>query len=268
MSTPYLPPLDRLLALGKPEVDYRVPWPDYRSTGLSAEHVPELIRMATDAELVEGDDDAAETYGGIHAWRTLGQLRAEAAIDPLLDFLGETDDEWALGEIPEVLGMMGPAAFEPLRAALARWSLQRDSWVAGAAARGLMEITKRFPDTRDAAVEALARQLRWWARQDPDLNTTLVHDLVEMHAVEAAPVIEEAFAADAVDTRWFADDWEDVQVALGLLPERITPRLPYVPPVRPSPMPFLRVQVAKPAAGPKRRKKAGKATRRHKSKRR
>jgi hypothetical protein len=178
------------------------------------------------------------------------------------------DSDVAHGELPVVLGMIGPAAIEPLRAALGRWSLASAPWAAGAAGSALAEIAQRFPETRDTAVAALTRQLRWWARHDPDLNAMLVHDLVELHAVEAAPVIEEAFAADAVDTSWGDDDWEDVQVALGLLPERITPREPYVPPVRLRPMPFLRILAAKPTAAAKRRKKAGKAARQRKGKRR
>ena len=263
MSAPYLPPLDQLLALGRPEAGYREPWPDYLAMGFAEEHVPELIRMATDEELVEGDENAPQTYGGIHAWRTLGLLRAEAAIEPLVGLL-LTDDDWEMNEVPEVLGMIGPAAFEPLRAALARWSLQQDSWVAGAAARGLVEIATYFPEARDAAVAAVTRQLRWWGRQTPDLNTILIADLVVLEAVEAAPVIEEAFAAGAVDTRWIPD-WEDVQVALGLLPERITPRPVYVP-VRPHSTPF-RIVPPTNAPRPKRRPKARQAARRHNRKR-
>jgi hypothetical protein len=268
VSAPYLPPLDALLALGRPEVDSRLTQPDYLAMGFTGEDVPELIRMATDAELADGDDDAAETYAGIYAWRMLALLRAEAAIEPLIGHLGETDDEWALDELPEVLGMIGPAALEPLRAALARWSLQRESWVAGAAASGLVEVAARFPETRDAAVAALARQLRWWARHDPKLNTLLVADLVALRAVEAAPVIEEAFAADAVDTRWFADDWEDVQVALGLLPERITPRPSFMPPSRLRPTAVRLAPAPAPAVVPKRRRKAEKAARQRNRKRR
>jgi HEAT repeat protein len=267
VSTPYLPPLDQLLALGRPEVGYRTPWPDYLAMGFTGEHVPELIRMATDAELVESGEDIPEAYGGVHAWRTLGLLRAEAAIGPLIELLGDTDDKWALDELPEVMGMIGPAAFDPLRATLTRWSLQQDSWVAGAAGRGLVEIAMRFPDARDTVVAALTRQLRWWARHDPGLNTILIAELVVLEAMEAAPVIEEAFAGGAVDTR-LIPDWEDVQVALGLLPERITPKPPYVPPVRLSSAPFFRILAAKPTAAPKRRKKAGKAARQRKHKRR
>jgi len=116
-------------------------------------------------------------------------------------------------------------------------------------------------------VAAVTRQLRWWGRQTPDLNTILIADLVVLEAVEAAPVIEEAFAAGAVDTRWIPD-WEDVQVALGLLPERITPKPVYVPPIRPGPKPVIRIVPPAGAPGAKRRPKGGKAARQRKHKRR
>jgi hypothetical protein len=44
--------------------------------------------------------------------------------------------------------------------------------------------------------------------------------------VESAPVMEAAFAADRVDIS-INGDWEDVQVELGLLPERRTPKPRY-----------------------------------------
>jgi hypothetical protein len=269
VSAPYLPPVDQLLALGRPEAGYREPWADYLAMGLSAGHVPELIRMATDAELAEGDPDTAEIYGGIHAWRALGQLRAEAAIEPLIGLVASdaSDDDWVKEEVPEVLGMIGPAAFQPLRAALAEWSLQRDAWVSGAAARGLVEIASHFPGSRDAAVAALTRQLRWWGRQRRTLNSLLVDDLLRLAAVDAAPVMEEAFAAGVVDT-WFTGDWEDVQVALGLLLERITPKPVYVPPMRLRPSPTIRIVPPAGASGSKRRPKSRKKARPRSRKRR
>lgn len=239
MSTPYLSPLDRLLALSLPQFGRYKPWPDYLAMGFAAEHVPELMRMVLDEELEAGDGDEPATYGPVHAWRTLGLLRAEQAVEPLMWRL-ETDDDWAKEEIPAVLGMIGPAAFEPLRATLARRSQDPEPWGAGAAASGLVEIAQRHPEMRDAAVASLSRQLRWWARHEPVLNTMLIHDLVELKAVEAAPLMEAAFAANAVDTM-HDDDWEDVQVALGLLPERITPPPVWVRPGRLRSTPQIRI---------------------------
>lgn len=269
MSTPYLPPLDRLPELEQPEFGHLTPWLDYLAMGFGAEHVPELIRMVLDETL---DTEGPEGLAYVHAWRTLGLLRAEAAIEPLLEFLAQ-DNDWVHEELSVVFGMIGPAALEPLRLALARWSQSRDPSAAGSAAGGLVEIAQRFPETRETVIGMLTRQLRWWARQHDDLNAMLVHDLVELNAVEAAPVIQEAFAADAVDTSYGDDDWEDVQVALGLLPERITPR--------PAPSPATRLYsltlrprsvrpagALNPAADPKRRRKAEKAARQRNRRRR
>jgi len=272
MTTPYPPPLDQLLALGAPEFGHRKVWLDYLAMGFTAEHVPELIRMVGDEELGTGDDEELDDddvrpgeFAYVHAWRTLALLRAEAAI-PLLVELMELDNDWAHEELPTVLGMIGPAAIDPLRTALGRWSLEVAPWAAGAAGSALVEVAQRFPETRDAVVEILARQLRWWGRHDPILNSMLIHDLVDLKAVEATPVIEEAFAADMVETD-LDDDWEDVQVALGLLPARITPKPPYEPPMRLSPRPMIRIVPPRPPV-PKRPKKAKKGAHRRKGKRR
>lgn len=267
MSTPYLPPLDQLLSFGIPRFGHRNPWPDYVALGFTAEHVPELIRMTCDDVLDAGDENDAATYAGIHAWRTLGQLRAEAAIEPLIDLM-EMDGDWPREEVPTVLGMIGPAAIEPLRLALSEWSRDADEpWPAGAAGSGLAEVAGRFPETRDTVVAILVRQLRWWGRQWPILNTMLIDDLIDLKATEAAPLIEEVFAAGAADTE-LSDDWEDVQVRLGLLPERITPRPPYVPRFRLRPIPDGRGAAPRPAGDTKRRRKAEKAARQRNRKRR
>lgn len=266
MSTPYPPPLDQLLALGQPEFGHRKPWPDYLAMGFTDAHVPELIRLAGDAELGYGSAEEARTYAPIHAWRTLGLLRAEAAIEPLLPLL-EEDDDWAGEEIPSVLARIGPAALEPLRAVMARWSLEPEPWPAGAAAGGLVEIAQRFPETRETVVGVLTRQLRWWGRHEPILNTMLIDGLVELKAVEAAPLMEEVFAAGAADTQ-LGGDWEDAQVALGLLAERVTPRRRYVPPPRLRPTPDGRPPTPPAANGARQRRKAEKAARRRNRKRR
>lgn len=275
MTAFYTPPVGQLLALG--ELKWGAPWLEYGELGITAEHVPELIRLLLDEKVFWADPDSLEVWGTMHAWRALGQLRAEAAIEPLLQVMGWDDEaDWSLDEIPRVLGMIGPAALEPVRAALARLALDKDTrWiVAASAANALEEIAKRFPEARGAVVDALQRQLRWWARQDEDLNASLVSSLVDLRAVEAAPVIEEAFLAGAVDES-LVGDWEDVQVELGLLAERITeqpwygigspPRLEHVgwrslDPVRPAPSPHA-------AAEAKRRRKAQKASRQRNRKR-
>lgn len=51
---------------------------------------------------------------------------------------------------------------------------------------------------------------------DPGLNGFIISDLVDLQAVQAAPIIKRAFAAECVDLSVMGD-WEDVQIKLGLL---------------------------------------------------
>ncbi len=122
----YQPPLDKLLTYGDPRetpdpADDVRHWPDYPGVfGLGAEHVPELIRMATDDTLTWADSDSLEVWAPIHAWRALGQLHAEAAAQPLLPLLLQGDDsDWVLEELPDVYGLIGAAAIPALSAYLA-----------------------------------------------------------------------------------------------------------------------------------------------------
>ena len=88
-------------------------------------------------------------------------------------------------------------------------------------------IGNAHPEARDDCIAALSRVLAGFAGLDPTLNAFLISYLVELKAVETAPLMEQAFAADAVDESVHGD-WEDVQVDLGLLQERQTPRPNYL----------------------------------------
>ncbi len=57
-------------------------WPDYMELGIASEHIPELIRILEKVEAFwpEEETNAPEVYAPIHAWRALGQLKAEQAI--------------------------------------------------------------------------------------------------------------------------------------------------------------------------------------------
>lgn len=217
-STPYAPPVDRLLKLGDQGRDYRV-------MGLTEEHVPELLRMAADRALSGPGTPSAQRYARWHAWNALGQLGDSRAVEPLLAVLTE---EWESDDvfetIPAVLGQIGAAALPDLRAMLADPAAEGDLRIA--AANAVSEVGHSHPDARGEAVEALTWQLRSWAEQSEFLNGFLIGYLADFKAVEAAPLIQEAFEAGAVD-ELVRGDWEDVQIELGLLENRITePREP------------------------------------------
>ncbi len=218
MSGPDYPePISKLLNMGEPGIRE---WPDYLALGLGPEHVPDLIRMALDEAAL---DDPA-TWAPIHAWRALGQLRAEEAIEPLIQLfqdIDDFDDDWVMEEMPSVFALIGPAAIP----ALADYVLDTShgTWARVAATRSLKEIGTDHPNVRSACISVLTAALERFEALEPEVNGFLVLYLVDLEAVEAAPIMERAFEAGRVDPMVMGD-WEDVQIELGLLEERTTPR--------------------------------------------
>jgi hypothetical protein len=208
----YSDPVDKLLKLG--EIDRFSEWLDYAEMGMRQEDIPELIRMATDADL----NFAATTDRGVwaptHAWRALGQLRAEAAIKPLLDLLAKLDeDDWLREDLPEVMGMIGPAAIPQLAAFLV--DSRHDSPARIAASSSLQRIGDEYKAFRDDCVKTLAAQLKKFSETDPELNGFVIADLLDLGAEQTASLMERAFAAGRVDES-ICGDWETVQIELGL----------------------------------------------------
>jgi len=225
-TTLYAFPLDELLTLGdaRPTKHH---WPDYRQYGLTAEHIPDLIRMATDDELNTANSQSAKVWAPTHAWRALGQLHAESAAEPLTSLfhlIDDNDDDMVNEELPEVLGLIGPAAIPVVVAYLADTS--HGLWARVAAALSLGEIGQRHPDSRGECIAALTRQLEHFEEQDESLNAFLVGPLRDLRSVESAQVMERAFAADRVAIGVYGD-WEDVQIDMGLRQARETPKPDY-----------------------------------------
>lgn len=213
-TSAYTPPVDQLLTYGENRGQSPEEWPDYLGLGIGPEHVPDLIRMATDEALDWASKDSLEVWAPIHARRTLGQLRAEAAIEPLFSlFKGFDDIDWVTEEVPEVIGMIGPAALPVLKAALT--DMATDEWVCISAISCVEKIGIRWPEARSACVTLLMEFLEQFEINDPEVNGFAVASLVELKATEAATLIERAFAARCVD-RMIIGGWEDVQVKLGL----------------------------------------------------
>jgi hypothetical protein len=211
-------PIDVLMGLGAEE--YGREWPDYPALGLGPEHVPDLLRIATDRSLIESEDEA-RSWAPVHASRALGQLRSEAAIGPLIDRMGHLvsiDEDFLLGEAPRVLAMIGPPAIAPLADLLLDEARNKDFGIE--ATDALEQIGQAFPETRDEIVAILSRQL---ARKDPripDVNGFIISDLVALKATEAEELIREAFDANVVDLmvqgNWA---WVRHDLGLGLEPE-------------------------------------------------
>ena len=216
----YRPPVDQLLRSGEPRRHGTNVV--YAALGLGREHVSELIRMATDDELHAGPTGSQIVWAPVHAWWALAELRAEEAIIPLLGLLrrvDENDDDWAAEDVPRVLAEIGPASLLPATEYLADPVHGHGEWARVAAARAIGLIGERHPETRNECVARLSAQLEQFAVQSETLNAFLVSPLLDLMAVEAAPVMGKAFASGRVDEAVLGD-WEDVQIELGLKTRR------------------------------------------------
>jgi hypothetical protein len=218
-SRVYEDPVCRLLGMGTPESST-----EYATLGIGQEHVPALIRMATDPRLHQVKTASDEVWAPVHAWRALSQLRAQTAVEPLVDLLrlvDEQQDDWAAEDLPRALSEFGAPAISALSAFLEDAS--RGPWARVAASAGLVRVAQRHPQERATCIAVLTDQLERFAVNGQGLNAFLVSALIDLDAVESAKTIERAFAAGAVDLAVLGD-WEDVQIELGLLDERVTPR--------------------------------------------
>ncbi len=233
-TTTYPSPVDKLLTIGEPDPAQPQDWLNYLELGLGPEHIPDLLRMLTDndlfdPELLKEGAEKPEGWAPHHAMRALGQLRDVAAVEPLLsqsDRLLDYDEglgEWGVEELPEVFGLIGPAAIPALTAYIADKSHGVDSRIN--ASTGLEKIAEMHPEAREESVTALTRQLESAQENDPRLNSFIIDNLINLKAVEAAPVIERAFATDSVNMD-IVGDWDDVQAALGLKPPKERPPTP------------------------------------------
>ena len=212
----YRKPVDVLLTLGDPR-ELSDQWLDYSEYGIGAEHIPDLIQLATDSELYWADSESREVWSSLHAWRALGQLRAEEAIKPLLNLFHKLEeDDWVGEELPTVYGMIGAAAIPALTAYLADTSHNISPRIS--AAQALFDIAMSQAEAQEACIAALTHQLEAFRKNDRELNGFLIWYLMDLKAIETAPLMQRAYAAGRVD-KMIVGDWEDVQVALGLKPK-------------------------------------------------
>ena len=220
MHSTYTLPVAKLLSYG----DCRrfKEWPDYLKLGLTTEHVPELIRMATDEELNWADSYSSEVWAPVHAWRALGQLQAQEAIVPLMRLFHDLDDsDWVSDELPLVYKLIGPSAVPALADYLADDSRDTDPRVT--AAHSLERIGNAHPEAKAHCVSALHAQLARYEQNDPPFNGFLISYLLDLKAVESFPLIKHAFASKRVDLM-VAGDLEDVEIEFGLRSHRSHPR--------------------------------------------
>jgi hypothetical protein len=213
----YTPPLDKLLTYT--DIEERNPFSkiSYTETfGIGPEHIPELIRMATDDYLSSDDANYFEFAAPVHALNALEELHAEAAIEPLLvlyDKAAQKHNEWMLETLVDVYTTIGPVVLPSFEQFLA--DLSHEELARGYVAEIVSRISERYPETRTECIALISRRLENFAVNELDFNTSLISSLLGMQAVEAVPLMQEVYASGRVDESW-CGTWDQVQYELGL----------------------------------------------------
>ncbi|MBL4781504.1 MAG: UPF0149 family protein [Porticoccaceae bacterium] len=212
---------DILFTLGAAEQGAR-DWPDYLQYGFEPSDEPALIKLLDDKSLHGATGDSLDVWVPLHAWRTLGQLRSEQAVIPLIELFEElVEDDWALHELPTVMGMIGQAAIEPL----GRYINQRsyDEFARATAMAGLSEIVKQNPRLRSKVLKHYRHYIQRADNSESTINGLLISYLLDIDAKELIAEVRDLFSRQCVDITC-AGDIEDVEMALGLRLERSTPK--------------------------------------------
>lgn len=200
-------------------------WKSYLDYGFSSKDVPHLIPLLTDESLYDAPENSNDIWVPLYAWRILGALKSDEAIQPLIDmFEFAPDDDWVLTDIPYALGMIGRAAIEPLFKTLLNESFAEFSRVA--ASDSLIQIAKQDSSLRDEIVSKLGEYLRAPDVTKLSLNGLLVCGLIDVKAIELMDDIRLLFEHGYVDIS-IPGDLEDVEIALGTRSKRDTPKPHY-----------------------------------------
>ncbi|MEZ0151225.1 MAG: UPF0149 family protein [Candidatus Reddybacter sp.] len=213
--------IDTLFTLGEAQQGTR-DWPDYLQYGFEASDETALIELIGDKSLHGAAGDSKEVWVPLHAWRTLGQLGSERAILPLIElFEVLVEDDWALHELPTVMGMIGSAAIEPLGHYIKQQD--RDEFARATAMAGLSEIVKQHPALRSKVLEHYRQYIQQADNSASTINGLLVSYLLDIDGKELIDDVRNLFNRQCVDITC-AGDIEDVEMALGLRLERSTPK--------------------------------------------
>ncbi len=223
MPQDYSDPVAKLLTYGAHDIKHMGQrWPDYLELGFTKEHIPDLIRMLTDPDLNGANPDDVKVWGPLHAWRSLGQLGADEAAEPLASLFDELgDDDWLSSELPKVFAMIGPATIPALAKALENDGIK--TWSRISIPSCFQEIAQQHPDSREDCVGVLTHVLGKYATNDPALNGFVILGLTDLGALEAIDLIRAAYAMECVDLSVLGDI-EDVEIEMGIRDRRATPR--------------------------------------------
>ncbi|WP_135621993.1 HEAT repeat domain-containing protein [Solemya pervernicosa gill symbiont] len=190
--------------------------------GLSDIDVPELINLVLNKDLQNASGKSNDVWGPLHSWRALGQIGSPDAVEPLLSMFDYLEnDDWALEELPIVMGMLGEASLNALSEYL-RQATHKE-FARAMAADGIKEVAMKHSDSREQSVSILIDYLKEPDSEARLLNAMVVSSLIDLDAKEAIGTIRGIYEAGLADLV-HCGDIEDVELELGLRESRSTPR--------------------------------------------
>lgn len=230
----YAPPVFQLITLGDPDhYAGEMPSDYYAQRGITAADAPELARMYQDPELLHMEQHgnySPSCWARSHALRALVEFHAPGTAQLMLDdlrtsILPEQDDDFysapniedTIALLPKLGDAAGDAVIAELRA---RSSENLDYAIR--LTDIIRDLVEQHPHLRDTCRDAICAELENHPVNERDYNGFLVSTLIDFKAVEAAPLIEQAYAGGNTAIQ-ICGDWEDVQIALDLKTKRDTP---------------------------------------------
>jgi len=221
MADDYTNPVSKLLTYGKCDIKRTNElWPNYLELGFTKKHIPDLIRMSIDPDLNHADQASLDVWAPVHAWRTLGLLGAEKAVEPLVRLFDELEnDDWLSIELPKVFSMIGSASLPALEKFLSDDGVNAINRIS---IPGCLErIAKDHPACWKDCVCVLNRQLERYEANAPILNGFLVSSLADLNAIESIDIIRTAYSKECVDISVLGD-LEDAEIWMGIRKRRST----------------------------------------------
>ncbi len=159
--------------------------------------VPPLLAVLADEEL-QYEDARGGGWAPVHAARILGELRAAAAVEPLLRWLGAPGEALAQA-VPLALARIGEPALEPLMA------YARDTTHPLLARAGALEALARMtgphPTLRDRVVSYLREIVRGQAKGEDEFRAFAVVNLCDISDDRAWDDILTAYKQNRVAKR-------------------------------------------------------------------
>jgi hypothetical protein len=196
--------------------------PDYKALGFSNANADGLIRVATDPDLLNNDDQSPLFWATVHAWYALGQLQVVDAIKPLLNLHDEYPfDMYLHSEIAKAISFMGVEAIPHLNIIL--WDSSQSETTKSEAISCLEKLGKKH---RIESLSALNDFLAKTTHEHRTLAGFAICALIKLQATESIEIISDTFKRQCVDIS-IPGDLEDVEIALGLRTKRVTPKPNY-----------------------------------------